>query len=252
MSALQITAAQTAAQATAPRLPNAATDDAKKWKAAQEFEAMFVHQMMKSMRKTVPQDEEMSSGRRIFTEMLDEQISNSASKNGSFGIAKMVYKELAGENATPPSAFGAYSTTASANSAYGAPRASEKQIENWISEAADTLGVDKNLIRAVIRQESGGNSLARSNKGAKGLMQLMDSTAKEMGVVNSFSGRQNVMGGTRYLKQLLAQFGGDEQKALAAYNAGASTVEQYGGIPPYQETQEYVKRVLEYKEEYEK
>jgi len=227
------------------RFPNAASGDAKKWKVAQDFEAMFIHQMLKSMRNTVPKDKEMSNGRRIFTEMLDEQIANTASRTGSFGLAQVIYKDLAGKDAENPQKIMA------AQGAYGAQpaKASAKQIETWINEASETLDMDKNLLRAVIRQESGGNSLARSDKGAKGLMQLMDLTAKEMGVVNPYSGRQNVMGGAKYLKQLLARFNGDESKALAAYNAGPGTVEQYGGIPPYEETQNYVKNVLKYREQ---
>jgi len=201
--------------------------DAKKWKVAQDFEAMFIHQMLKSMRNTVPKDEDMSSGRRIFTEMLDEQIANTASRTGSFGLAQIIYKEL---DPKPDQASG-------------------KQVETWIEEASASLGVDRDLIKAVIRQESGGNSLAKSEKGAKGLMQLMDLTAKEMGVIDPYNGRENVMGGTRYLKQMLARFNGDESKALAAYNAGPGTVEQYGGIPPYKETENYVKNVLQYREQ---
>jgi len=210
------------------RAQHATPVDAQKWKVAQDFEAIFIHQMLKSMRNTVPKDEDMSTGRRIFSEMLDEQIANTASRTGSFGLAQIIYKELA-----PPQR----------------EQASKKQIETWVNEASAALDVDKNLIRAVIRQESGGNSLAESEKGAKGLMQLMDPTAKEMGVIDSYNGRENVMGGTRYLKQMLARFNGDEAKALAAYNAGPGAVEQYGGIPPYKETENYVKNVLQYREQ---
>jgi len=212
------------------RAQNAAPVDAQKWKVAQDFEAMFIHQMLKSMRNTVPKDEDMSTGRRIFTEMMDEQIANTASRTGNFGLAQIIYKELA-----PPQ--------------QQQVQASRKQIEDWINEASASLNVDKNLIKAVIRQESGGNSLAQSNKGAKGLMQLMDLTAKEMGVIDPYNGRENVMGGTRYLKQMLARFNGDESKALAAYNAGPTAVEQYGGIPPFKETENYVKKVLQYREQ---
>jgi len=226
-----------ATESTGMRFPNAKPVDSKKWKAAQDFEAMFIHQMLKSMRNTVPKDEEMSSARRIFTEMLDEQIANTASRTGHFGLAQIVYKELTGKDAQE------------AYSAQSMNKASGEQIENWVNEAAQTLGLDKNLIKAVIRQESGGNSLARSSKGAKGLMQLMDSTAKDLGVANSYNGRQNVMGGAKYLKQMLIRFNGDESKALAAYNAGPGTVEQYGGIPPYEETKTYIKNVLQYKEQ---
>jgi soluble lytic murein transglycosylase-like protein len=227
------------------RLPNATSDDAKKWQVAQDFEAIFIHQMLKSMRNTVPKDDEMSNARRIFTEMMDEQIANTASRTGSFGLANIIYRELAGKDAESPQMIMA------ARGAYGAQpmKASAEQIERWVNEASEAYDMDKNLIRAVIRQESGGDSLARSNKGAKGLMQLMDPTAKELGVVNSYNGRENVMGGTKYLKQLLRQFNGDESIALAAYNAGPGTVQRYGGIPPFKETQNYVKNVLHYREQ---
>ena len=222
---------------------SAQSSDAQKWQAAQDFEAIFIHQMFKAMRNTVPKDEEMSTGRRIFTEMLDEQIANTASRTGSFGLANIIYRELAGKDAEDPQKIMA------AERAYGGARASSKQIENWVNEASEAYDIDKNLINAVIHQESGGNSLARSSKGAKGLMQLMDSTARDMGVSNPYNGRQNVMGGVKYLKQMLKQFGGDEAKALAAYNAGPGTVEQYGGIPPFEETQNYVKSVLKHREQ---
>jgi soluble lytic murein transglycosylase-like protein len=224
------------------------SSDAQKWKAAQDFEAMFIHQMLKSMRNTVPKDEDMSAGRRIFTEMLDEQIANTASRTGSFGLANIIYRELAGKDAESPQKIMA------AERAYGGipAKASERQIGIWVNEASEAYNVDKNLIRAVIQQESGGNSFARSSKGAKGLMQLMDSTAKDMGVANSYNGRQNVMGGVKYLKELLRRFNGDEEKALAAYNAGPGAVEQYGGIPPFEETQNYVKSVLKYRGQLEK
>ena len=218
------------------RLPgvNASTADAKKLQVAQEFEAMFIHQMLKSMRNTVPKDENTSTGRRIFTEMMDEQIANTASRTGSFGLAQIIYKELTGKDEMPMNT---------------PPKASEKQVETWVNEASASTNMDKNLIKAVIHQESGGNSLARSDKGAKGLMQLMDPTAKEMGVINSYNGRENIMGGTKYLKLLLERFNGDESKALAAYNAGPTAVENYGTVPPFQETQNYVKNVLQYREQ---
>jgi len=230
---------------TVNRAPSQSSD-AQKWKVAQDFEAMFIHQMLKSMRNTVPKDEEMSTGRRIFTEMLDEQIANTASRTGSFGLANIIYRELSGKDDAEN-----LQKIMAAERAYGGvpARASSTQIEGWVNEASEVYDIDKNLINAVINQESGGNSLARSNKGAKGLMQLMDSTARDMGVSNPYNGRQNIMGGVKYLKQMLKQFDGDEAKALAAYNAGPGTVEQYGGIPPFEETKNYVKSVLKNKEQ---
>jgi soluble lytic murein transglycosylase-like protein len=115
-----------------------------------------------------------------------------------------------------------------------------------IREASEKHGVDENLIKAVIATESAGNPRARSSADAKGLMQLIDSTARSMGVRNSWSPRENILGGAKYLQQMLSRFEGNVEQALASYNAGPGAVEKYGGIPPFRETREYVGRVMEY------
>lgn len=112
-----------------------------------------------------------------------------------------------------------------------------------VALAAHKYQLDPALIRAVIHAESAFKPGAVSKAGAKGLMQLMPGTASDMGVDNPLNAQQNIRGGSRYLAQLLAQFNGDLDLACAAYNAGPSTVTQYRGIPPYPETQAYVKRV---------
>jgi len=112
-----------------------------------------------------------------------------------------------------------------------------------VSLAARQYQLDPALIRAVIHAESAFNIGALSKAGAKGLMQLMPGTAKDMGVDDPFNAQQNIRGGSRYLAQLLSQFDGDIDLACAAYNAGPTTVTQYSGIPPYPETQAYVTRV---------
>ena len=105
------------------------------------------------------------------------------------------------------------------------------------------------LVKAVIRAESNFDPAARSHKGAMGLMQLMPRTAEAMGVDDPWRAEENVRGGTRYLRSMVNRYG-DYRLALAAYNAGPRAVDRYGGVPPYQETQEYVRRVLAYYRKY--
>jgi soluble lytic murein transglycosylase-like protein len=118
-----------------------------------------------------------------------------------------------------------------------------EQFASTIEEAARTHGVDPRLVAAVARRESAWNSKAVSRTGACGLMQLMPSTARYLGVTNVFDPRENIFGGTRYLRTLLDTFNGDLDLTLAAYNAGPGAVEKYRGVPPYRETQAYVAAV---------
>jgi hypothetical protein len=111
-----------------------------------------------------------------------------------------------------------------------------------ISTVAATHNVDKRLVHAVIQQESGYQARARSKKGAKGLMQLMPGTARQYGVRNSYDPKSNLEAGVRHLKDLMSRL--DLPMALAAYNAGEATIKRYGGLPPFPETQNYVRSIL--------
>lgn len=130
-------------------------------------------------------------------------------------------------------------------SAYDAILTPKKKspYDDIIQSAAQAHGLDPDLIRATMRQESTFKPNAKSPKGASGLMQLMPDTARTLGVKNILDPKENIYGGAKYLKQQLDKFGGDVPKALAAYNAGPGAVVKYGGVPPYKETQDYVKRI---------
>ncbi|HEY2945715.1 MAG TPA: lytic transglycosylase domain-containing protein, partial [Vicinamibacteria bacterium] len=120
----------------------------------------------------------------------------------------------------------------------------EGDVERLVAEAAQRHGLDPALVMAVVGVESGFQPQAVSPKGARGLMQLMPRTAREMGVADPFDPAANLDGGSRYLSSLVARFEGDLTKALAAYNAGMGAVARHGGVPPYAETRKYVQRVL--------
>jgi hypothetical protein len=115
---------------------------------------------------------------------------------------------------------------------------------SYVIRAASKYEIEPELIHAVIKTESNGNERAVSRKGAIGLMQLMPSTAMDMNVSDPYNPKENIEGGAKYLRYLLERFNGDLTLALAAYNAGPTTVEKYGSVPPISETRQYVKKVF--------
>ncbi len=233
------------------------------WDASKGFEAMFTKMMFGAMRKTVSYSEftKPSPGREMFMEMLDSEYSKETAGSTRGGLAELIYRFLERTNQdeipkvpSMPLSSGAGMSKYSSlgmlkRKAYqdSPVKINKKELDSLVLEASQKHGVSQSLIKSVIHHESNGNPRAVSKAGAKGLMQLMSGTADSLGVRDSFNPRENVMGGTKYLKQLLKRYQGNEELALAAYNAGPSRVDKYQGVPPFVETQNYVKNVMAYK-----
>jgi soluble lytic murein transglycosylase-like protein len=156
---------------------------------------------------------------------------------GPTSFATQLATASASPTAATASTMPAAATTGTSTLPAGTPYADE------ITAAAKRNGLDPALLAGLVKQESGFNANAVSPAGARGLTQLMPSTAAGLGVSDPTDPAQALEGGAKYLKQQLDHFGGDVAKALAAYNAGPGAVEKFGGVPPYAETQNYVKRV---------
>ncbi|MGV5006081.1 MULTISPECIES: lytic transglycosylase domain-containing protein [Acinetobacter] len=177
-----------------------------------------------------------------------ETIYQLRDKNGSTLLTnkKSRYNHLQVEKKTyyPDSNIHSYSNWGSSESSVLPSYSKNKNaFDSIIRQAAQTYGVSEGLIKAVMHTESGFNTHARSPVGAQGLMQLMPATARRFNVSNAYDPHQNIMAGAKYLAWLLKRFNGNTSLALAGYNAGEGNVSKYGGIPPFRETQDYVRRV---------
>lgn len=137
------------------------------------------------------------------------------------------------------------STTNSSSKSDFSPYLKSTTLDDIFQKAADTYQVPVNLLKAIGLAESSFHIDATSRCGAQGIMQLMPKTAQALGVTNAYDPEQNIMGGAKYISDLLKNYKGDASLALAAYNAGSNNVKKYGGIPPFKETQNYVKKVLQ-------
>lgn len=243
-------------------------DKQKLKKAAFDFQALLINQMLQSMRETKFEDEDdggLGYGEETMSGLFDMQLSANLSKSSHFGIAEMIYEKLTGEKLSGDSA-------AVENKSVDVPKKTVEQKKENISKinktnlsnysinvfdvidkydsiiqsSAEKENVDPALIKAIIAAESNGNPKAVSKAKAKGLMQLIDGTAKSMGVKNVFNPADNINGGTKYFGSLMDKYNGNIELALAAYNAGPGAVDKFSGIPPYKETKNYVNRVLNY------
>ncbi len=175
----------------------------------------------------------------------DRAVAPSQPQSQPKPVAVTTRRSLIATDTTPPA-----SAAPSAARAVMPPQAagSGSTYDGLFFQMAERYGVDPTLVAAVARAESGFRRDAVSSAGAKGLMQLMDPTARALGVTDSFDPVQNVDGGTRFLKTMLDRFGSTDL-ALAAYNAGPGAVARFGGIPPYSETQTFVRRVRDFQRE---
>lgn len=252
-------------------------------KAARGFESMFVSMMMKQMKESMLDDdhkedgENMSFGADTLGSYADMQFSDFVARSDKgMGLAEMIYKKMTGGDSLPTISIQLPTDIRPSAKEEGSPvqvtavthsqikpktnsgdtfsaRVQDRlsEYEPIIAQASKQFNVPPHIIKAVITAESAGKSSAVSKVGAKGLMQLMDGTAGDLGVKNSFDPEDNIRGGTKYLRKMLDEFDGNVDLALAAYNAGPGNVRKHGGIPPFQETQAYVRKVKQYAERYE-
>ena len=172
-----------------------------------------------------------------FSRTLDKAIQRAGGTDQTQVVPEAGAASKTGQTQSTKNALPAYSVNASLPLA-------DQSLSGLISEASQKYKVDPKLLSAIAEVESGGNQDETSSAGAVGVMQLMPDTAASLGV-NPYDKQQNVEGGAKYLRQMLDTFGGDVSKAVAAYNAGPQAVKDYGGIPPYKETQNYVNKVLD-------
>jgi len=224
--------------------------DPDAFKAARGFESYFARYLIDQLKGEMNLVGGEGYGGDVYQELYVEALGGQVASTGALGITDMIYRNMMYDKGLEPyteaaSGLKPFEQREKRVSVLGedAPISEEMiRFDREVQDSASRYGLDMELIYAVMQQESGGNPEAVSHAGAKGLMQLIDSTAAEMGVANSFDPGQNINGGAKYLRQQLDEFGSLES-ALAAYNAGPGAVKQYEGIPPYAETQDYVQKV---------
>ena len=228
-------------------------------KACKDFESIFVSKVLKSMRNSITESGLFGEGfgSDVYQSLFDSQLSEKISDGGGFGVGNVLYKSLAErlqldtDQSVGGNGISLQNMVTGTNVEYKENLFNKIQhYDDIIKEAGDKFQCPAHLVYGVIAQESAGDTNAVSKAGAKGLMQLMDETASDLGVKNSFDPGQNIHAGVRYLRQQLDDFDGNIKLALAAYNAGPGNVKKYNGIPPFKETQDYIKKVLDYADDF--
>lgn len=230
-------------------------------KVSKQFESLLTSMMLKSMNQTTDgMFGENSFGGDFFDSIFEFEIAEQMSNGTGLGVAEQIYKRLTGENFTPDVLIPNHNTLKNKvksemnlnNSVLPNITPSDQSLNRLekyhdiIKEASEKFGVDSKIIKSVILAESSAKENAISKANAKGLMQLIDATAEYLGVNNIWDPKENIMGGAKYLAELLRRYNGDLPSALAGYNAGPDNVDKYNGVPPFLETQTYVKRVMGY------
>ena len=184
--------------------------------------------------------------KNIYTEYLTPKEVSSSSSTASSSSTTSTEKAESSSDAFSTLLNTAIDSIAASNTTNGTTDTTQMTLSEIFQKAADTYGVDVELLKAVAKQESNFNPNSTSSSGAMGIMQLMPATAEGLGVTDAYDPYQNIMGGAKLLSNLLSKYNNDTSLALAAYNAGSGNVDKYGGIPPFEETQNYVPKVLGY------
>ncbi len=231
-------------------------------KASKDFESVLTTMMLKSMTKTTGGLLGKNNyGGDILDVMFESKLAEKFSEGKGMGIADKIFKSLTKEELKDfqkelkilpakmlPKGVKNKTILPDEKDLNLNEKALKrlKKFDKYIKEASEKFNVDEKLIKSVILTESQAKPNAKSKANAKGLMQLIDSTATYLGVENVWDPKENIMGGTKYLSKLLKTFKGNMDLAIAGYNAGPGNVKKHNGIPPFKETQNYVQRVKNY------
>ncbi len=198
---------------------------------------------LQALQSLSSKDTTTNSTGSLFQEVLSEVLSSPTVGNQTMQSLGSLWSMLSNETQSTLDSKLNFTNSNSIEENKMTP--SEKtDFDDIISQAAALYKIPEKLIKSVIKQESNFNPNAKSYAGASGLMQLMPATAKGLGVENILDPLENIMGGSKYLGQMLSRYDGDIKKALAAYNAGPGNVDKYNGIPPFQETKNYVNKIM--------